>query len=378
MKFILFFVSLNFLSLTSYAKERKARNVVASTLRPYPTAPNYQLTYDIEQGIQATLSANIRQAVQTIQQETCLTFSEQTAGTPVDLSFVNSPTGLCDTAIGLDAPGTTRGIHLASGCTTVPEIMREIAHALGLYNEELRPDRNSYIRILYQNVLTANFSQFTIPASSKANSLNYDYGSLMHSPLNYLTSNGQNTMEPVFRKYAAVIGQRLGFSFNDLKLINMEYCSAVCATTANNCRARGYPNPRNCGVCKCPSFYTGNTCQNLITHDSRCGAQLRTLGNSRKVTFTVNGALQCLFKIRVPRGNRIVVTIERARLPGGNCFAAKGIELRMFNDKSVSGAKYCGAVDNVSLKSEMNVVLLRYNGALPRHMMRISYRRAQQ
>ncbi len=58
-------------------------------------------------------------------------------------------------------------------------IAHEIGHALGLWHEQSRPDRNSFITVNYGNIQSGYSSQFDIK-SPQATFGTYDYDSIMH------------------------------------------------------------------------------------------------------------------------------------------------------------------------------------------------------
>uniref|UniRef100_A0A0N4Z7F4 Metalloendopeptidase n=1 Tax=Parastrongyloides trichosuri TaxID=131310 RepID=A0A0N4Z7F4_PARTI len=383
MKFLLFIFTLSFISFGSSTNVRSRRHVLSTTLRALPTIQGTNqiaLSYRVQSGVDNTA---VQSAFNIFESQTCITSTNLDTIQPIppanqeDIQFV-SGTQCVSSGYGLLAVGTPRVITLSTTCATIPEIQRLIGHALGLRNEEVRPDREGYVRIITANVIPQNISEFNIDNLTvvKASTINYDYGSLMQSPLNYLSANGQNTMRLVYPNFNRTVGQRLGYGFNDLKLINMEYCSNICTGT-NTCENFGYQNPRNCSLCICPPFFTGQNCQLLESNQGGCGSQRVSVTRKRKVV-TVNGNRTCLIRFRAPPGQRVKLTIVKAKLPGGvNCWGTKGIEAKLFNDKSVAGAKFCGRVTNRKMRTEGNIALVRYRGANSNHMMRLRIERAR-
>lgn len=65
--------------------------------------------------------------------------------------------------------------------------------------------------------------------------------------------------------YQKTIGQRDQLSFNDIRLMNVIYCSDSC-TQKLPCQRGGYTDPRRCGRCRCPDGFTGKVyIQNLLS-----------------------------------------------------------------------------------------------------------------
>jgi hypothetical protein len=83
--------------------------------------------------------------------------------------------GACEAYIGMI--GGTQPIGGSINCT-VTTIMHEMGHALGLYHEQSRADRNTYVNYMEQNIDKPNQQNFEIYPSSVDSGL-YNYASIM-------------------------------------------------------------------------------------------------------------------------------------------------------------------------------------------------------
>ena len=96
--------------------------------------------------------------------------------------------------------GGRQVIHLpvtsTDTCRTHRIILHEIGHALGMWHELSRPDRNQYIEVLYQNIQPGLAPQFEAKHSSETNNHGepYDYASVMHYCLDAFSRNGSPTI----------------------------------------------------------------------------------------------------------------------------------------------------------------------------------------
>uniref|UniRef100_A0A3B4URF5 Metalloendopeptidase n=1 Tax=Seriola dumerili TaxID=41447 RepID=A0A3B4URF5_SERDU len=81
----------------------------------------------------------------------------------------------------------------SSGCVYHHTVQHEVLHALGFHHEQKRSDRDQYIRVVLENVISGMEHNF-----DKIHTLNqettYDYGSVMHYHRYAFSKNNQPTM----------------------------------------------------------------------------------------------------------------------------------------------------------------------------------------
>ncbi|CAF4309104.1 unnamed protein product, partial [Rotaria sp. Silwood2] len=96
------------------------------------------------------------------------------------------------------------------------------------YHEQSRPDRDSYVKINWENMQTDMRSNFEKYDNTVVNTLNtaYDYASIMHYEKTAFTNNFLPTIEPL--QANVKIGQRYKLSSTDIQKIQQFYnCSAA-------------------------------------------------------------------------------------------------------------------------------------------------------
>jgi Astacin (Peptidase family M12A)/Ricin-type beta-trefoil lectin domain-like len=124
----------------------------------------------------------------------------------------------CSSHIGMRGTGQ-QFITLAPGCNKGSTI-HEIGHAVGLWHEQSREDRDRFIRILFENIEEGQEHNFDEHISDGDDIGRYDFGSIMHYDEFAFSKNDQPTIETL---NGEDIGQRSGLSDADVQAVNFMY-----------------------------------------------------------------------------------------------------------------------------------------------------------
>ena len=95
-------------------------------------------------------------------------------------------------------------------CARMVTIQHEMMHALGFGHEQSRPDRNQYVKIIWNNVQDNMKDQFKIVDEANSLGTEYDFDSIMHYPLDAWSKNDEPTLEALNNQE---IGNRLNASW---------------------------------------------------------------------------------------------------------------------------------------------------------------------
>ncbi|OED41558.1 hypothetical protein AB833_09305 [Chromatiales bacterium (ex Bugula neritina AB1)] len=177
------------------------------------TWPNGVVPYRINPELSESVVENILGAVDHWNSIGAITMVERTASKaaiyPDYIEFVDS--SRCASWIGFQAAGMQK-IYTGDNCSE-GSMIHEIGHSLGLLHEHTRPDRDNFVIIHWDRIMTNMEPNFEImPGSESLGS--YDYGSIMHYGASFFSVDGRPTIEPI-QATTETIGQRISTSAGD-------------------------------------------------------------------------------------------------------------------------------------------------------------------
>ncbi|KAK6726192.1 hypothetical protein RB195_004487 [Necator americanus] len=298
--------------------------------------------------------------------ETCIDFHEDVIGMRPHRIKVFRDVG-CWSMVG--KLNRVQELSLGKGCETVATAQHEIGHSLGFYHEQARHDRDENIIVNYDHIQPRNRDQFKKQSTHTNDNygLPYDYGSTMQYGTHSGSMDGEPTMVPRVPLYSETLGSPF-LGFYDKLMMNIHYgCLEKCknSRSAAQCRMGGFPNPRDCSRCVCPSGYGGKLCDE---RPEGCGKELtarrdpqilegeigeRSAGEREREDMTM-----CTFWLKAPPGSKIEVKIAKLT-PGFTVDGCRlwGVEINTQQDQRLSGHRFCAPEDaGVKLVSHSNIV----------------------
>ncbi|WP_208726100.1 M12 family metallopeptidase [Corallococcus terminator] len=183
--------------------------------------PNSEVPYTIDAAVPN--QARITDAINHWQQRTHLRFVQRNVlNAALYPNYVNFQTGTgCSAHVG--RIGGRQMVSLEAACST-GNIIHEIGHALGLWHEQSREDRNNYVLIRPENITAGYEQNFSQQIADGDDILAYDYGSIMHYPRTAFSRNGLPTIEPLGGQ---AIGQRDSLSITDAATVARLYSRTI-------------------------------------------------------------------------------------------------------------------------------------------------------
>ena len=132
-------------------------------------------------------------------------------------------TGGCNSYVGRQSSSAPQTISLPLWCAqSMGSVAHEILHALGMWHEQSRCDRDSYITVNTGNVQSGQTHNFDKKCSGNTTVFAYNEGSLMHYDQYAFSGNGLPTITSK-RGLGHLMGQRSGLAQSDISTVNYIY-----------------------------------------------------------------------------------------------------------------------------------------------------------
>jgi hypothetical protein len=139
----------------------------------------------------------------------------------------NNFSGECEAIVGRAGGEQTVG---GSGSCTVATILHEMGHTIGLWHEQSRPDRNTYVSVNYGNLIKGSISNFNqIYDNAQTFGTLFDYASIMEYPAFSFSRNGGPAIESI--PAGIPLSNQTGYTATDVDGIERFYGNAPTSVT---------------------------------------------------------------------------------------------------------------------------------------------------
>ena len=183
--------------------------------------PDGVMPYGFADGIDATQRDAVLAAIEHWTERTRIAFVERTeANADVYDDWVEfQPTSGCASFVGR-ADEQPQPLFVES--CTVGSVIHEIGHAVGLYHEHTRPDRDMWITVDESQIRPGREFNFEIQRTNARELGPYDYGSIMHYGERFFAEGDAPT---IIVPPGEAIGQRAALSDGDVRAVDAMYAT---------------------------------------------------------------------------------------------------------------------------------------------------------
>ncbi|XP_031571616.1 zinc metalloproteinase nas-4-like isoform X2 [Actinia tenebrosa] len=180
-----------------------------------------RVPYSVDKNFNELKRERLRQAVDDFNKYTCITFEPKQESDDDHVHFFSNKS-MCYSSVGKQ--GGKQKISIGDGCERKGTVIHEMLHSIGFIHEQSRPDRDKYVKVVWENIkkrLKHNFQKYPRYLVDDLG-IGYDFDSVLHYHNSAFTKNGEDTLidkaDPS-RKF----GQRIGFSKRNIEQVNKLY-----------------------------------------------------------------------------------------------------------------------------------------------------------
>jgi hypothetical protein len=190
----------------------------------------YQIPYIITSGTGDLTNLNnaIAQFNSTFSNIQFVAYTSQTDY--VDFYFdPDNTSGECEATVGRAGGEQQVG---GSGSCTLATVLHELGHVVGLWHEQSRPDRDTYVSVNYDNLIKGSISNFNQIYNNAQETTLFDYASIMEYPAFSFSRNGGPAIESI--PAGIPLSNQTGYSAADIDGIERLYGNPPTAVTVTS------------------------------------------------------------------------------------------------------------------------------------------------
>ena len=217
----------NFANPQSVMNNRTAsEDAIDSVIRPGTNTrwPDGVVPYTLDSGLSSAVKQQITYAMDHWSSNTAVTFVQRSGQS--NYVHFQPASGICSSQVGMVSGGQAINLDSDARCGNGATI-HEIGHAMGIWHEQSRSDRDNYITIDLSNVPSENHHNFDKAGFRGEDQGSYDFNSIMHYgawAFSTQGSSGPAVITPLDNSIPlSSLGQRNGLSSGDLASIAHMY-----------------------------------------------------------------------------------------------------------------------------------------------------------
>lgn len=189
-------------------------------------------------GYTSDQKAGFREAMDEWESHTCIKFVEKKEGEHENYIIFISASWRCECCSDVGKIGLIQFVPMSEICHTKGIILHELGHVIGFYHEQVRPDRDEFVKIQTQEIKSGHEHNFQQLTSEEVDSLGepYDFESIMHYSSYGFSRGFRPTISIKLLRNGRIpqIGQRIRLSASDIRQTNKLYNCPRCGRTLHD------------------------------------------------------------------------------------------------------------------------------------------------